>query len=321
MILSVFLVLVVVSIIALSLIIKFKEDPFSFLYSFRKTYSKKNPTKEYGVEVYDVIVPRIKSPNPKSVIRGWFIPYVPKEGESGVIPTIIATHGFSQNRDYLLPLIENFQKNKCHCIMYDGHSHGASSDVGVVSGRKFSQDIQSIVDFVCSGLAGQIPDNRTALIDSNVIGLVGFSLGAVGSLHAASVDKRIRFVAALAPFADYDTALHRDWKKQFPKPIADFIMWVIRKTISFRLFDYSPMNTIKSIPDTVFITHLHGTADRAVPVDDMEILESVYKERLGEERVHTRVVDGAKHLNLYSKPESQDAIDSLLQSVKEEFGK
>jgi hypothetical protein len=42
-----------------------------------------------------------------------------------------------------------------------------------------------------------------------------------------AVDKRIRFVAALAPFADYDKALHRDWKKQFPKPIADFIMWYV----------------------------------------------------------------------------------------------
>jgi pimeloyl-ACP methyl ester carboxylesterase len=185
MILSIFLVFAVISIITFSLIIKFKEDPFSFLYSFRRTYSKRNPAKEFGVEVYDIVVPRIKSTNPKSVIKGWFIPYVPKEGESGVVPTIIATHGFSQNRDYLVPLIENFQKNKCHCVLYDGHSHGSSSDVGVVSGRKFSQDIQSIVDFACLGFVGQIPENRAALVDSNVIGLVGFSLGAVGSLHAA----------------------------------------------------------------------------------------------------------------------------------------
>jgi hypothetical protein len=87
-------------------------------------------------------------------------------------------------------------------------------------------------------------------------------------------------------------------------PIIMCVHRVIRKTISFRLVDYSPINTIKSIPETVFITHLHGTADRAVPVNDMETLESVYKERIGGERVQTRVIDGAKHLNLYSKLES-----------------
>ncbi|MCK5573958.1 MAG: alpha/beta fold hydrolase [Bacteroidetes bacterium] len=195
----------------------------------------------------------------KRKLKGWFIPV---EKSTHLHPTIILCHGWSSNSSRLLPLAQSLHRAGFAVFLYDTRGHGMSDGGGPVTGMSFAEDLIAAIDSLW----------WNHHVDPFRIAVVGHSIGAVGAIHAASVDPRIRALVSCSAFADPRTVLGKvmDWVHLPRWPVQALAFRFIERWIRQPISQLAPLNRINKTRSPVLL--LHGGADRIVSPSNLHTL-------------------------------------------------
>ena len=214
-------------------------------------------------------------------LQGWFIPL---DGNSASPPTVVLTHGWSNNAAQMLPVACALHQAGFGILLYDARGHGASGDDGPITILKMAEDLIAPVDYV----AGR-PD-----VDMTRLGAVGHSLGGGSVILAASIELRIRAVVSTSAFAD-PVALTWGFMRALHIPRWPFLWLVCRfieRWLGVPMADAAPRNRIGQVAAPLLL--IHGESDRYIPPSDMEILY----ERAQQEKAQRWLIPGRGHSDI-----------------------
>jgi alpha-beta hydrolase superfamily lysophospholipase len=226
-------------------------------------------------------------------LPAWFIPA--RGGERG--PGVVLVHGWESARDRTLPLALFLHAAGFHCLTFDVRGNGANpAEELPLSAGEFGLD--ALAAF-------------RALIEQPEVsagGIVGHSMGGVGSLLAAAADPRVRAVVATStPAGPY--RLTRLTFRLAHLPIADPIAYPLA-WLTTRVYlrprrhlvnDVSAIAAIARYDGPVLLAH--GDLDSVVPLSHLDRLAATARAaRLGEPDgapVETIVIENGQHSWLY----------------------
>lgn len=107
-------------------------------------------------------------------------------------------------------------------------------------------------------------------VDPRRVVLVGHSVGAGACLFAASGDRAVCAVVALAPMADPVGFMSQRMGRRLPNPMVAAALRYTEFTIGHRFEDFTPLNTIGRIESPVLL--VHGDRDTTVPLAHAQML-------------------------------------------------
>ncbi len=111
--------------------------------------------------------------------------------------TIVLLHGYSGNRNQLLPLALRLKTDGFGVLAYDTRAHGESEGSVIGFGEKEVMDVKASLDWLV----------KRPEVDSSRLGIYGFSLGGIFALRQAINDPRIAsLVLAGTPASLYELA-------------------------------------------------------------------------------------------------------------------
>lgn len=208
-------------------------------------------------------------------LHAWFVP-----SPNGTKPTttLIVMHGWGGNAAMMLPLARPLHEAGFATLFVDARCHGASDDDDFASLPRFAEDIEHAHAWLVENRPG----------DSRRVALLGHSVGAGAALLVASRQPWVVAVVSVSAFTHPDTIMRR-WlaAKRIPqRPIGNYILEFVQKTIGFRFDDIAPINTIARIVCPVLLAH--GTDDDVVPVAEARAIHA----RRGHERVELLLASG-----------------------------
>jgi pimeloyl-ACP methyl ester carboxylesterase len=226
-------------------------------------------------------------------LPAWFIPA--RGGERG--PGVVLVHGWESARDRTLPLALFLNAAGFHCLTFDVRGNGANpAEELPLSAGEFGMD--TLAAF-------------RALIEQPEVsagGIVGHSMGGVGSLLAAAADPRVRAVVATStPAGPY--RLTRLTFRLAHLPIADPIAYPLA-WLTTRVYLRPRRHLVRDVSAIVAIARYHGPVllahgdqDGVVPVSHLDRLAATARSaRLGEPDaapVETIVIEDGQHSWLY----------------------
>ncbi len=224
-----------------------------------------------GMRFREVTVPTVRD----LPLRGWLVE--PQGGGDHVVPTVVIVHGWGANMELMLPLARPFHEAGFRVLLFDARNHGSSPRDGHSSMPKFAEDAEAALDWLeAAGMRGP----RI---------LVGHSIGAAAVLLAASRRQDVAGVIAIAAFAHPARLMARSLRRlHLPGPVIRIILRYIEWVIGHDYDDIAPENVICRIRCPVLLAH--GTADRVIPVSDMDCIA-----RCRRENIRTLRVEGADH--------------------------
>jgi alpha-beta hydrolase superfamily lysophospholipase len=160
------------------------------------------------------------------ILRGWHLPR-----HSGA--TVVLVHGYARDRSELLPEAEWLVENGYSALVFDMRAQGSSDGTYVGMGFLEARDVQAAIDFVLN----QSPQER--------IGVMGYSMGAVSAIQAATEDERIQAVIAVSPFATLrDTVFYRLERLGH---LGHLIVWWGERMTGFRMGTLRPVDTVSAL--------------------------------------------------------------------------
>jgi pimeloyl-ACP methyl ester carboxylesterase len=222
--------------------------------------------KDHGLAGTDIW---IDGPNGKH-LHGWWIPV------EDSAPVVIVLHGWGGNSADMLPIGPGLVASGFHVLFLDARKHGLSDDEDFMSMPRFAEDLTTAIDMVHS--RG----------DVTRIGVIGHSVGAAATIYAASMDRRIDAVVAVASFAHPAEMMRENFP--FPAPVTWGVLEIVERMIGHDYNDIAPRNRIAEVTAPVML--MHGDADAVIPIRDSIELN----DRLpGSELV---VVPGGTHADL-----------------------
>lgn len=233
-------------------------------------------------------------------LHGWFVPSsVNRDGKA-----IILVHGWSRNAERMLEFLPLLNEQGYHCLLIDARNHGESDADGHSSMIKFARDIQASVDHLQTR-----PD-----VNKEAIGVMGHSIGAAGSIYAAALDKRIRFVIALAAFSHPEVLMRDELHKRGMK--WDGLISLLFSYFQFRIgksfSEIAPENNIGKIDRPILL--VHGTEDSVVPYIHFLRL----KEKARAELTTAVSLPGGTHSDFLRFDEMKTALTNFLQRVSQQ---
>jgi fermentation-respiration switch protein FrsA (DUF1100 family) len=186
-------------------------------------------------------------------ICGWFFaaPATPA-------PVVVLCHGIWTGRRECLPLALRFRAAGYNVLVFDFRAHGMSEGRFTSVGHHETNDVLGAVAYLKSR-----PE-----VDTQRIGVIGFSMGAAATIQAAARCTDIAAVVADSAYAAFLDAAHYSFSvvTRVPQfvvaPMAvRWAKWIVHVDPS----QLRPIDVIARIaPRPVFITH--GTLDEIVPV-------------------------------------------------------
>jgi pimeloyl-ACP methyl ester carboxylesterase len=186
-----------------------------------------------------VVEPRGKSPSPRG--------------------TILVIHGVLARSATMLPAARSLADAGYRAVLVDLRGHGRSTGKYMTFGVQEAKDLSQVIDAL----------ERRGLLAGR-LGVYGISYGATTSIHLAAVDRRVRAVVAVEPFA---TA--REEVPHFARVMAPGIGLLIPDATYQRSLDeagriahYDPdeADAVKAIGRTSApVLIVHGTNDWIVP--------------------------------------------------------
>jgi predicted acyl esterase len=131
--------------------------------------------------------------------------YVPKEPvptDNGKIPVIVRQHGGGSNKDNDYDLgygLEYVKTGKFALLMYSHRGHGSSEGFFDFFGTRTTLDFSEILDWAAT---------QSTVVDTNNVGVSGYSQGGGESLLAAENDARVKAAAVGNTFDSLNRALN-----------------------------------------------------------------------------------------------------------------
>jgi pimeloyl-ACP methyl ester carboxylesterase len=226
-------------------------------------------------------------------LPAWFIPA--RDGARG--PGVVLVHGWESARDRTLPLALFLNAAGFHCLTFDVRGNGANPPEELpLSAGEFGGD--ALAAF-------------RALIEQpevSVGGIVGHSMGGIGSLLAAAADPRVGAVVATStPAGPYRLTRLTFRLARLPLPdlIAYPLAWLTTRVYlrprGHLVDDVSAVAAIARYDGPVLLAH--GDHDTVVPVSHLERLAAAGRAARDDEPdagpIETLVVRDGQHSWLY----------------------
>jgi alpha-beta hydrolase superfamily lysophospholipase len=227
------------------------------------------------------------------VLKGWWAKaQLPRRG------LILWLHGVGDNKDSAEGLVDRWTKRGFDVAAYDARAHGASTGRLCTYGYYEKDDVKRVLDVLAKAGA-----------DSERTILMGVSMGGAVALQAAPLDGRVRAVAALAPFAELETAAARAapfWMSD--KSIHEALRLAMAEG-QFSVGEVAPVRSAARI--SVPLLLIHGKLDRKLPPADSQAILAAAASR----DKQLVLIDGANHDNLLDRDETWKALDQFLDRV------
>lgn len=208
--------------------------------------------------------------------------------------TVILAHGWSRNRDRMVGRARIFGEMGFTTVMHSARDHGASSPHRFMNAFRFSEDIESVMDWV----------NGPVL-------LYGHSAGAAGAVIAAH-GNRAR-IALLFLEGCYDQtrkallSLYRSYNRLFGIVFAPMVILWMEIFYRAGLNSVSPARLARDLDLPVLI--IHGEADRSFPLNHAWALRDAFPAG----RAELFVARGADHSSASQDPGYPEAIKRFVE--------
>jgi uncharacterized protein len=187
-------------------------------------------------------------------LKGLFFKATPATSQKNL--TLIYLHGIGGCKEHFLPTAQNMLSNGISVLAFDQRAHGQSGGDYCTFGAKEKYDVVAFVDTLLK-------------IDSTqIIGIMGNSLGGAIALQCLANDKRLKFGIIESTFNTLE--------KVVTEYGADFLFfkmpWLAHKTLEksaiiadFDPFSIKPCEAAKQITQPMFMAH--GEADQKIPYE------------------------------------------------------
>lgn len=244
----------------------------------REVHSEPNDHGLAGTDIW------IDGPNGKR-LHGWWIPF------ERPAPAVIVLHGWGGNSADMLPIGPGLVASGFHVLFLDARKHGLSDDEDFMSMPRFAEDLRTAIEMV---------DARE---DVTGIAVIGHSVGAAATIYAASMDRRIDAVVAVASFAHPAEMMRENFP--FPAPATWALLHVVERMIGHDYDHIAPRNRIAEVTAPVML--MHGDADTVIPIrDSIELHQRLPGSALV-------VVPGGTHADLDPFRPYFGAVDNFLR--------
>jgi pimeloyl-ACP methyl ester carboxylesterase len=212
---------------------------------------------------------------------------VEPEGPSRGI--VVLAHGWSRNRDRMVPRARIFGEMGFTTVMHSARDHGGSTGHRFMSAIRFSEDIAAVLDW----------------LEEPVL-LYGHSAGAAGAIIAASRHPdRIQALFLEACYARTKKALrslYRSYNLIFGLFFAPMVVLWMDIFYGFRMDRLSPARLARDLDLPVMI--IHGEKDQSFPVAYARTLRDSFPLN----RAELFIAPGADHSSSSLTPQYQEIL-------------
>jgi pimeloyl-ACP methyl ester carboxylesterase len=216
---------------------------------------------------------------------------VEPEGQSRGV--VILVHGWSRNRDRMVPRARIFGQMGFTTVIHSARDHGRSSRHHFMNAFRFAEDVETVLSWV----------NEPVL-------LYGHSVGAAGAIIAANRNpEKIKLLFLEACYARTKEALrslYRSYNLFFGLVLAPIVVLWMDIFYRFKLDEVSPARLAPQIDIPVLI--IHGEKDRSFPLHHAWRLKSSFTAG----RAELFVGRGADHSSSSLTPEYPAALQAFV---------
>lgn len=242
---------------------------FAFYTSIRPKKMESSSTPESFGYQYEAV--NFKTED-KLNLKGWFIPALPEQGGSAEIKedtkakTIIILHGYPAEKGDVLNWAL-FLHNNYNLFFFDFRYFGESEGKYTTLGWKEQKDLQAAVAYL----------KTRSGIDSQKIGVMGFSLGGAVAVMGSGNIPEVKAIVADSPFASLDNLAESLFKKFsfLKKPL----IWSTRQWCKlFLKFDFSVVSPVTAVGNSKTpLLLIHGDQDKQIPLENSKQIFDVAK--------------------------------------------
>ena len=218
----------------------------------RRTQPQSTPAR-FGIEHWE----EVGFCSPDGIqLRGWFIPPDP-QGDGAAL---VFVHGLGGNRGQKLPDAAALVAKGYGALLFDLRNHGTSGNAVTTLGYLEADDVQSAVEYL----------QRRPEVNSERIGLIGYSMGGAAALRAAARLPRIKAVVAESTFTSLEDNIAKGMIPQtgLPSfPFVPFMLWLGERLTGLQIQHVRPIDDVIRVSPRP-ILFVHGTQDRTVQMSN-----------------------------------------------------
>lgn len=205
-------------------------------------------------------------PSESGSLVGWFVPAAADDGPSGPRPAVAVLHGWESNRSRTFAHVRYLHAAGFHCLVFDARGHGDNPPEELpISVPEFGAD------------AGAAACWLLERPEVSAVGLLGHSMGGAGVIVAGANEPRVGAVVSLSAPADPISMTSKTFEiaemnvpAAIATPLAYYAAAVLLSPRRHSLDDASATAAARRYRGPLLL--LHGAQDRAVPVEQLEIL-------------------------------------------------
>lgn len=199
-------------------------------------------------------------------IGAWYIaPGSQTEGAA-----LVFLHGLGGNRGELLRVAAMVAAHGYGALVLDLRNHGRSENALTTLGYREVEDVWGAVAYLLSRQD----------VNSERIGVFGYSMGAAAALSAAAQFSQIRAVVAQSAFTSLDENLRAGVTAQLglpPFPFVSLITWMGERTANVRVKQVRPIDDVAKISPRA-VLFIHGMRDGYVSAENSQRLYDAARE-------------------------------------------
>jgi len=228
-------------------------------------------------------------------LYGWYI----KGGGKGLV---IVAHGYTENMgngSYVRKAIEGMLSRGFDVVTFDFRGHGRSGDAPSTVGPREAEDIIAVIDWAEKKLG------------TKRVALIGYSMGAMASIIASTMDDRVAVVVADSPPPGLPQAAARGLKvfAGLPEWLASFM-----KLWARLLYNVNPDNYIMWVlaaRTRAALMVVVGTKDPFISVGEAQhIVEAARKAGVQAELF---IINDVGHVETINHPEYIEKIAAFIE--------
>lgn len=215
--------------------------------------------------------------------------YIPSRKSS--TKTIVGLHDFASCKEHMFTMARWAHSQNINILIFDSRAQGQSEGNYFSYGKKESQDLSAIIDWI------KQRDKKQK------IGLWSFSGATATALQAMATDKRIAFAILENPYSK-NKQLAASRHRNFPDFINSAAFQQVQNTVGIGS-EFDPIALAPKIKQNILV--IHGEKNTLIPIEDGTLLFH----ELASQQKYFYPIKGAHHYNLWHYGEK--ALESSFQ--------